>query len=82
MATGGARLLPLELLDRTIGSRVTCLMRGEQQVDGTLLGFDDYCNVVLADCVTYDNGEETQRLDQMLLNGNGICAFIPGGIPS
>jgi len=36
------RILPLELIDKAIGSRIWILMRGSKEVVGTLRGFDDY----------------------------------------
>jgi len=36
------RLLPLELIDKAIGSQIWILMRGKTEVVGTLRGFDDY----------------------------------------
>lgn len=35
-------VLPLELIDKAIGSKIWVLMRGSKEVTGTLLGFDDY----------------------------------------
>jgi LSM domain len=42
MASASTRILPLELIDKAIGSRVWILMRGSKEVVGTLRGFDDY----------------------------------------
>jgi U6 snRNA-associated Sm-like protein LSm5 len=36
------RILPLELIDKAIGSQIWILMRGTKEVVGTLRGFDDY----------------------------------------
>ena len=44
MASGDLanQVLPLELIDKAIGSKIWVLMRGSKEVTGTLLGFDDY----------------------------------------
>jgi hypothetical protein len=42
-------LLPLELIDRCIGSRIWIVMKGDKELVGTLRGFDDYVNMVLDD---------------------------------
>ncbi|KAJ3180504.1 RNA-binding protein lsm5 [Geranomyces variabilis] len=42
-------LLPLELVDRCIGSRIWVVMKSEKEFAGTLLGFDDFVNMVLED---------------------------------
>jgi U6 snRNA-associated Sm-like protein LSm5 len=35
-------ILPLELVDRCIGSSIWVLMKNEREFTGTLMGFDDY----------------------------------------
>ena len=42
-------VLPLELIDRCIGSKIWVLLKSEKEISGTLLGFDDYVNMVLED---------------------------------
>lgn len=36
------QVLPLELIDKCIGSRIWVIMRTRKEFVGTLLGFDDY----------------------------------------
>ena len=40
------RILPLELIDKAIGSKIWVLMRGSKEVVGVLRGFDDYVSGV------------------------------------
>lgn len=43
-------LPPLELVDKCIGSRIHIIMKSsDKEIVGTLLGFDDFVNVVLED---------------------------------
>ncbi len=35
-------ILPLELVDRCIGSPIWVVMKNEREFTGTLMGFDDY----------------------------------------
>ncbi|CAM1508259.1 Fc.00g051070.m01.CDS01 [Cosmosporella sp. VM-42] len=44
-----SQLLPLELIDKCVGSRIWVVMKGDKEFSGTLLGFDDYVNMVLED---------------------------------
>ncbi|MCJ1322851.1 RNA-binding protein lsm5 [Xylographa vitiligo] len=46
---------------------------------GTLLGFDDYVNMVLEDVTEFDYSGTQIKLSKILLNGNNICMLIPGG---
>jgi U6 snRNA-associated Sm-like protein LSm5 len=39
------RILPLELIDKAIGSQIWILMRGTKEIVGTLRGFDDYVSL-------------------------------------
>ena len=58
------------------------IMKNKKEFVGTLLGFDDYVNMVLDDVVEYEKEENSMkatRVNQILLNGNGICMMIPGG---
>ncbi|KAI8109449.1 hypothetical protein M9434_000731 [Picochlorum sp. BPE23] len=81
-----SQILPSELLDKCIGSKIWILMKGEKELVGTLRGFDVYVNMVLEDVTEFDRNEEgkieeSAHLDQILLNGNTIAALVPGGKP-
>mmetsp|Transcript_17168 Transcript_17168/g.22652 ORF Transcript_17168/g.22652 Transcript_17168/m.22652 type:complete len:85 (-) Transcript_17168:237-491(-) len=79
-----ARLLPLELIDKCVGSRIWIIMKGDKELVGTLRGFDEYVNMVLDDVTEYEitpEGRRATQLDEILLNGNHICLLVPGGEP-
>uniref|UniRef100_A0A1I8BNV4 U6 snRNA-associated Sm-like protein LSm5 n=1 Tax=Meloidogyne hapla TaxID=6305 RepID=A0A1I8BNV4_MELHA len=81
-ATNPSTLLPLELIDKCVGSRIWVIMKSEKEIVGTLIGFDDYVNMVLEDVVEYENtpeGKRVTKLDTILLNGNHITMLVPGG---
>jgi len=76
------QLLPLELVDKCIGSRIHIIMKNDKEIVGVLLGFDDFVNMVLEDVVEYENtaeGRTMTKLDKLLLNGNNITMLVPGG---
>jgi len=75
-------LLPLELVDKCIGSRIHIIMKNDKEIVGTLLGFDDFVNMVLEDVLEFETtaeGRRVTKLDQILLNGNNITMLVPGG---
>ncbi|KAF2185115.1 putative small nuclear ribonucleoprotein [Zopfia rhizophila CBS 207.26] len=74
-----SHLLPLELIDKCVGYRIWVLMKGDKEFTGTLLGFDDYVNMVLVDVTEHDYSKGRTRLPKILLNGNNICMLVPGG---
>jgi U6 snRNA-associated Sm-like protein LSm5 len=44
---GNLLLFISELIDKCTGSKIWVLMKSEREYTGTLLGFDDYVNMVL-----------------------------------
>ncbi|ODN79998.1 hypothetical protein L202_03864 [Cryptococcus amylolentus CBS 6039] len=75
-------ILPLELIDKCIGSPIWVLMKNEREFSGTLMGFDDFVNMVLKDVKEYEvtkEGIKETDLGDTLLNGNNIAMLIPGG---
>ncbi|CAC9890512.1 unnamed protein product, partial [Aureobasidium pullulans] len=40
-------LLPLELIDKCVGSRIWVIMKGDKEFSGTLLGFDDFVSMLI-----------------------------------
>lgn len=84
MQANPSQLLPSELIDRCIGSKVWVIMKGDKEIVGTLRGFDVYVNMVLEDVQeieTTPEGKRITKLDQILLNGNNIAVLVPGGQP-
>ncbi|XP_059142414.1 U6 snRNA-associated Sm-like protein LSm5 [Physella acuta] len=76
------QLLPLELVDKCIGSRIHIIMKNDKEIVGILLGFDDFVNMVLEDVTEFESTSEGRRvtkLDKLLLNGNNITMLVPGG---
>ncbi|KAM3075659.1 RNA-binding protein lsm5 [Clarireedia jacksonii] len=73
------QLLPLELIDKCVGSKIWVVMKGDKEFTGTLMGFDDYVNMVLEDVTEFDYLGNQTKLPKILLNGNGIAMLVPGG---
>jgi len=77
-----SQILPLELIDRCIGSRIHVVLKNDREFTGTLLGFDDFVNMVLEDVTEYQTAPSGERvkskLQKTLLNGNNICILVPG----
>ena len=82
LMASASSLMPLELIDKCIGSKIHILLKNDKEIVGTLLGFDDFVNMVLEDVTEYEMTPEGRRitmLEQILLNGNSITMMIPGG---
>lgn len=81
-----SKILPLELIDKAIGSKIWILMRGKTEIVGTLRGFDDYVNLVLEDAIEFVPDLQnpgmfikTEMESEILLNGNHVTILVPGG---
>ncbi|EGG13535.1 LSM domain-containing protein [Cavenderia fasciculata] len=77
--TPTTQILPLELIEKCIGSRIWICMKNEKEFVGTLLGFDTYVNIFLKDVIEYENtpeGTKQIKLEYILLNGNHVCLVI------
>ncbi|TGZ67332.1 hypothetical protein CRM22_004875 [Opisthorchis felineus] len=82
MSVAAAQLLPLELVDKCIGSRIHIVMKNDKEMVGTLLGFDSYVNMVLVDVTEFEftaQGKRITKLSHILLNGSNIAMMVPGG---
>ncbi|XP_040978110.1 U6 snRNA-associated Sm-like protein LSm5 isoform X3 [Aquila chrysaetos chrysaetos] len=56
-------------------------MKSDKEIVGTLLGFDDFVNMVLEDVTEFEitpEGRRITKLDQILLNGNNITMVCKG----
>lgn len=81
LATNPSSILPLELVDKCIGSRMHIIMKNEKELYGTLVGFDDFVNMLMEDVVEVEytvDGKRITKLEQILLNGNNIAMLVPG----
>ncbi len=79
-AQGG--MLPLELIERCIGSRVWVIMKNDKELKGLLRGIDEFVNMVMDDVTEYetlaDGTKKETSFKQILLNGNNIALLVPG----
>lgn len=61
---------------------ISKIVSDEREIVGTLVGFDDFVNMVLEDVTEFETtpeGVRKTKLDQILLNGNHITMLVPGG---
>lgn len=68
--------LPLNVLEKSINQKLSLLLKDGRVLEGRLVGFDDYMNMVLED--TEEHKEEGQRrLGTVILRGNNIISISP-----
>ncbi|CAK9436743.1 uncharacterized protein LODBEIA_P12650 [Lodderomyces beijingensis] len=82
------QILPLEVIDRSVGKKIRVLMTDDKEFYGTLVGFDDYVNMVLTEVTVVsgpgaeDNEDGEKRssgntVAKMLLNGGQVAMIVP-----
>lgn len=77
-STEHATVLPLEVIDKAIGTQIKILLTNNKEFIGKLVGFDDFVNVVLEDVLELDNdGTRGKSIKRMLLNGAQIAMLCP-----
>ncbi|CAR29686.1 hypothetical protein ZYGR_0AD03700 [Zygosaccharomyces rouxii] len=77
-------ILPLEIIDKTVGQPVWIVLQSNREFTGTLIGFDDFVNVIVEDAKEVTVGADLQDIPvmqhkgRMLLSGNSIAMLVPG----
>jgi len=63
--------MPLKALETFLNKRISLLLKDNRILEGKLVGYDDYMNMVLVD--TEERTEEmTRRLGTVILRGNNV----------
>lgn len=60
--TNPSQLVPLELVDKCIGSRIHIVMKSDKEIVGTVLQFDDFVSMVLEDVTEVEITPEGRRV--------------------
>lgn len=64
-------MLPLKALESFLNKRISILLKDNRILEGKLVGYDDYMNMVLVD--TEERTEQmTRRLGTVILRGNNV----------
>ncbi len=68
--------LPLNVLEKTLNKKLSLLLKDGRILEGRLVGFDDYMNMVLEDTEEEKEGSQ-RRLGTVILRGNNIITISP-----
>ncbi|RWR99199.1 U6 snRNA-associated Sm-like protein LSm5-like protein [Dinothrombium tinctorium] len=74
--------LPLELINKFIGSRIRIIMSNDMEFVGILLGLDKSMNMVLEDVIEYENtvgDKRKNKLEKIILKGYNILMISLDG---
>ena len=69
-------VLPIKVLEKSVNKRISLLLKDTRILEGKLVGYDDYMNLVLED--TEEFFEENQRrIGTVVLRGNNVISISP-----
>ena len=69
-------VMPLALLEKSMNHRVSLLLKDNRVLEGKLVGYDDYMNMVLEE-TEERTSEQTRRLGIVVLRGNNVVSISP-----
>ena len=69
-------VMPLNVLEKSINKRISLLLKDNRILDGKLVGYDEYMNVVLED-TEETKDEQVRRIGTVVLRGNNVVTIVP-----
>lgn len=69
-------VLPLNVLEKALNKPVSLLLKDNRVLKGTLVGYDDYMNMVLED-TEETMGDNVRRIGTVILRGNNVVTIVP-----
>jgi small nuclear ribonucleoprotein len=66
--------LPLDVLEKAVNQKLLLLLKDGRHIDGKLLGYDEYMNLVL-DEVEETKDENKRRLGRIILRGSNVVSI-------
>lgn len=69
-------VMPINILERNLNKRMSLLLKDGRVLEGVLIGFDEYMNMVLED--TQETKDETvKKMGKVILRGNNVVTIVP-----
>ncbi len=67
---------PLQILEKSLNKKISLILKDDRVLVGTLVGYDDYMNMVLKD-TEETQGEQVRRVGTVVLRGNNVVTIAP-----
>lgn len=67
--------LPLDILDKSVNQKLLLLLKDNRRIEGKLLGFDEYMNLVLEDVEETQKDDTKRRLGRIILRGSNVVSI-------
>lgn len=69
-------VMPTKVLENSMNKKISLLLKDSRILEGKLVGFDDYMNMVLEGTEETYNGE-VRRLGTIIIRGNNVVSISP-----
>ena len=69
-------VMPLVLLEKSLNKRVTLLLKDSRMLEGRLVGYDEFMNLVLED-TEERTADQTRKIGSVILRGNNVVSISP-----
>lgn len=69
-------VMPTKILENSMNKKITLLLKDSRLLEGKLVGFDDYMNMVLENTEETFN-DEVRRLGMIIIRGNNVVSISP-----
>ena len=69
-------VMPVNVLEKSMDRKISLLLKDSRVLEGKLVGFDDYMNLVLEDTEEISE-EQNRRLGTVVLRGNNVVSISP-----
>ena len=69
-------VMPVALLENSLDKRISLLLKDGRSLEGRLVGFDEYMNMVLEDTMESGaEGSDGRRLGKVVLRGSNVVSI-------
>lgn len=69
-------MLPLDLLEKSLNTRMSLVLKDGRTLAGLLVGYDQYMNVVLEETLESRDGTD-RKIGTVVLRGNNVVTMTP-----
>jgi small nuclear ribonucleoprotein len=69
-------VMPTKVLENSMNKNISLLLKDSRILEGKLVGFDDYMNMVLENTEETYN-DEVRRLGTIIIRGNNVVSISP-----
>lgn len=69
-------MMPVNVLEKALNTRISLLLKDNRLLEGKLVGYDDYMNLVLEDTEEANEGNR-RRIGLVVLRGNNVVSISP-----